>query len=127
MRLFVACSNSQIEVVDSGTGAEITTVPTHPGTTMIDYDPNRSLIFAASGDLGGTLTVIHEHVTDSFNVVQNLPTTYRAQVLAVNPVGGEVYLVTDAGQLNQVKLPLHAFSLKRDQEPSAFHVLVVDR
>jgi hypothetical protein len=85
-------------VVNADNGHLVTMAPTGYGTGAIAFDAARGLIDAANGDGGGTLTIIHQHATDSYNVVANLPTTRRARVLAVNPTSGEVYLVTDAGK-----------------------------
>jgi DNA-binding beta-propeller fold protein YncE len=98
LRLFIACSDNKLAVVNADTGQLVTRTPTGFGTGVIEFDSARGLIYAANGDGGGTLTIIHRHVTDSYDVVANLPTTRRARVLAVNPVSGEVYVVTDSGK-----------------------------
>ena len=41
------------------------------------------------------MTIIRQDVTDSYAVIQTLPTRQRAATLAVNPDTGAVYLVTD--------------------------------
>ncbi len=43
----------------------------------------------------GSLTIIRRNLTDSYAVIQELPTQARARTLAVNPATGEVYLVTN--------------------------------
>jgi len=44
------------------------------------------------------LRPIRYHVIDKYEVVQNLPTAPRARVLAVDPITGEVYIVTDSAK-----------------------------
>ncbi len=94
-RLFVACNNQRMQVLNADNGQVITTLPTGPGAEAIGYDPNRGLIYTANGGGEGSLTVIQQHVTDTYAVVQQVPTRQRARTLAVNPDTGQVYLVTN--------------------------------
>jgi YVTN family beta-propeller protein len=94
-RLFVACENMRMEVVNATDGQVVTTLPIGAGTDAIGYDPTRGLIYASNGGGVGSLTIIRQHQTDSYAVVQELPTKARARTLAVNPSTGEVYLVTN--------------------------------
>lgn len=96
LRLFVACNDSKLSVVNADTGQVVTKTPTGVGTGVVEFDSARNLIYAANGS--GTLTIIRQHVTDSYQVVQNLSTSRRARVLAVDPSTGEVYVVTDSGE-----------------------------
>jgi DNA-binding beta-propeller fold protein YncE len=123
LRLFVACSDRKMAVVNADTGQVMTTVPTGSGTGVIAYDAPRELIFAANGDVGGSLTVIQRDVTDTYNVVQTLPTTNRARVLAVNPSTGDVYLASDAAQTG-TPAP-EGPNPRTARRPSTFHVLVI--
>jgi YVTN family beta-propeller protein len=95
LRLFVACDNMQMQVLDATDGHVMTTLPIGAGTDAIGYDPTRGLIYASNGGGVGSLTIIRQHLTDSYAVIQELPTRARARTLAVNPVSGEVYLVTN--------------------------------
>ena len=84
-----------MEVVNSTDGQIVTTLTIGTGTDAIGYDPARGLIYASNGGGVGSLTIIRQHQTDSYAVVQELPTKARARTLAVNPSTGEVYLVTN--------------------------------
>ena len=95
LRLFVACDNMQMQVLDATDGHVMATLPIGAGTDAIGYDPTRGLIYASNGGGVGSLTIIRQHLTDSYAVIQELPTRARAHTLAVNPVSGEVYLVTN--------------------------------
>ena len=95
MRLFTACGNRKLVVLNAGTGEIVATLPTGPGVDAVGYDPERGRIFVASGGGDGNLTVIRQQVPDSYAVIQNLATRQRARTLAVNPKTGVVYLVTD--------------------------------
>jgi DNA-binding beta-propeller fold protein YncE len=96
LRLFLACGEAQMGVFNADNGQLIQGIRTGAGTSVIEFDPNHGLVFAANGDGGGSLTIIRQHVVDKYEVVQNLPTAPHARVLAVNPITGEVYIVTDS-------------------------------
>jgi hypothetical protein len=100
LRLFVACSNMTLAVLNADNGDPIATVPTGPGTNAVAYDFGHSLIYAANGGGNGSLTVIRQWVTDSYAVIQNLPTYHWARALAVNPATGQAYLITDYSDLD---------------------------
>jgi YVTN family beta-propeller protein len=94
-RLFTACDNMRMQVLNSTNGQVITSLSIGAGTDGIGYDANRGLIYSSNGGGVGSLTIIRQHLTDSYAVIQELPTRARARTLAVNPVSGEVYLVTN--------------------------------
>ncbi|HZP05090.1 MAG TPA: hypothetical protein VFB43_09330 [Terracidiphilus sp.] len=95
LRLFAACNNRRLVVLNTGTGEKIISLPIGPGVDAVGYDSERGLIFTANGGAEGSLTIIRQDVTDSYAVIQTLPTRQRAGVLAVDPSSGAVYLVTD--------------------------------
>jgi YVTN family beta-propeller protein len=94
-RLFTACDNMKLQVLNSESGQLVASLPIGAGTDAIGYDADRGLIYASNGGGVGSLTVIRQHLTDSYAVIQELPTRARARTLAVNPASGEVYLVTN--------------------------------
>ncbi len=95
-RLFAACNTSTLEVLNTATGATITNMPIGVGVDEIGFDSAHDYIFAASGAQDGMLTVVRrDSATDTYAIVQNLPTRERAYVMAVDAENGEVYLVTD--------------------------------
>jgi len=94
-RLFAACANMKLVVLNASTGDQLAALPIGPGVEAVGYDPSRNLIFTANGGAQGSLTVIRQHVTDTYAEIQNLPTRQRARTLAVDPVAGRVYLITD--------------------------------
>ena len=100
LRLFTACDNMKMQVLNSTNGQVVASLPIGAGTDAIGYDPNHGLIYASNGGGVGSLTVIRQHLTDSYAVIQELPTRARARTLAVNPVSGEVYLVTNVTGLD---------------------------
>ncbi|HEY1903706.1 MAG TPA: hypothetical protein VGG56_14830 [Terracidiphilus sp.] len=94
-RLFAACSNMKLAVLNSGTGEMVASLPIGPGADTVGFDASRGLIYTANGDAQGTLTIIHQDVTDTYAEIQNLATRRRARTMAVNTDTGQVYLVTD--------------------------------
>jgi DNA-binding beta-propeller fold protein YncE len=95
LRLFVACGNMTLAVLNADTGAPVASLPTGPGTNAVAYDFDHGLIYAANSGGNGSLTIIRQDVTDTYSVIQNLPTYQRARALAVNQTTGQAYLVTD--------------------------------
>ena len=115
LRLFAACNNQKMEVLNSETGDVVTTLTIGAGTDAIGYDATRGLIYTSNGGGLGSLTIIRQDVTDSYAVIQELPTRQRARTLAVNPVSGEVYLVTN----------LQGFDLNKKGEGGSTYTLPV--
>ena len=100
-RLFVTCDNMKMLVLNATDGSVVATLPIGAGNDAIGYDPDRRLIYASNGGGVGSLTIIRQHLTDSYAVIQELPTQARARTLVVNPETGEVYLVTNIVGLNR--------------------------
>jgi DNA-binding beta-propeller fold protein YncE len=111
-------------VLNASSGQFVASLPTGPGTDAIAYDPNHSLIYTANGGAQGSLTVIRQDVTDTYAVIQDLPTRQRARTLAVNPATGEVYLVTDLLGVNLAR-PGGIGSLQPAPVNGSFQVLVI--
>jgi DNA-binding beta-propeller fold protein YncE len=124
LRLFVACGNMRMAVLDSNTAGQLAYLPIGPGTDSIGYDPARNLIYTANGGAQGSITIIRQSVTDTYSVIQNLPTRRRARTLAVNPATGDVYLVTDIRGVN-VDQSGGLGTLRGAPIPGSFQVLVV--
>jgi hypothetical protein len=123
-RLFAACDNRKLLVLNAENGDIVASLPIGPGVDAIGYDPNHNLIYSANGGAEGTLTVISQSVTDSYAVIQTLPTRQRARTLAVNADTGQVYLVTDLLGVN-LSAPASASGVRTDPVNGTFQVLVV--
>jgi hypothetical protein len=112
-------------VLDPSNDHTVTTLTTGPGEDVIGYDPERELIYSANGGGYGSLTIIQQDAnTDSYNVIQNLPTLARARTLAVDPSTGAVYLVTDLRGVDLTKAG-GIGTLHSDPIQGSFQVLVV--
>ncbi len=124
-RLFLACNNQQFIVLDSNDGHVVASLTTGPGDDVLAYDPDHELIFVANGGGYGSLTIVQQDAnTDSYAVVQNLPTMEHARTVAVDSSSGEVYLITDLHGVDLTKLG-GIGTLRFDPIAGSFQVLVV--
>lgn len=125
LRLFIACENQGLEVLNANTGDLVASLTTGPGDNVIGYDSDRGLIYSANGGGYGSLTIIQQDAnTDSYAVIQNLPTLERARTLAVNPSTGLVYLATDLHGVDLTKTG-GIGTLRFDPVQGSFQVMVV--
>lgn len=95
LRLFVACGDMKLAVLNAENGIQEAMLPTGPDTKAVAYDFDRQFVYAANAGGNGSLTFIRQDVTDTYKVIQNLPTPHWARALAINPVTGQIYLMTD--------------------------------
>jgi DNA-binding beta-propeller fold protein YncE len=126
LRLFVACGDQALEILNAETGSVVNTLTTGPGADSVAYDASRKLIFTANGGGYGSVTVIRQHVTDSYSVIQNLPTMEHARTMAVDPSTGELYLVTSLYGAKLDNPPASGIgTLRVDAVAGSFQVLVI--
>lgn len=124
-RLFAACDNQRFVVLNAGTGDLVASLTTGPGDAAIAYDQDRGLLFVANGGGYGSLTIVRQDAnTDSYAVIQNLPTQERTRTIAVDPSTGLVYLVTDFRGVDLTQMG-GIGTLHSNPVPDSFHVLVV--
>jgi DNA-binding beta-propeller fold protein YncE len=91
-RLFVACGNKLMAVMNADNGKVITTLPIGSGVDGAAFDSERQLAFSSNGD--GTLTVVHEDSPDKFSVLENVATQRGARTLDLDQKTHRVFLVT---------------------------------
>lgn len=126
-RLFAACNNWKLAVINTLDGNQVAIVTTGPGTDAIAYDPDRGLIYSANGGGYGSLTVVSQDAnTDTYAVVQVMPTRERARTLAVNTSTGDVYMVTDFVGVNLSK-PAGIGTMQTAPVNGSFQVLDIGR
>jgi DNA-binding beta-propeller fold protein YncE len=124
-RLFAACANKMMAVVNADTGKVVTTVPIGQGPDGAAFDEERQLAFSPNGR-DGTITVIHESSPDAYEVVQTVETAKSARTVDLDPKGHLLYLV--AAQLGVAPSPTPEQPRPRPpQVPGSFEVLVVGR
>jgi DNA-binding beta-propeller fold protein YncE len=112
-------------VLNAADGQVISVLPIGPGADTIGYDPDRGLIFTANGGSDGSLTIIRQDVTDTYSVIQILPTRQNARTLAIDPASGEVYLATVLYGAELNRPPINGAPLNITAVDSSFQVLVV--
>lgn len=91
-RLFCACGNKKLIVMDSETGRVVAAVPIGSGVDSVAYDPGLKRIYTANGE-SGTMTVIRQDSADGYTVEENVRTHKGAHALAIDPVSHRVYVV----------------------------------
>ncbi len=92
LRLFAACDNKMMAVVDADSGKVVATPATGDGPDAARFSPKYEVAFSPNGE-DGTLTVVHEDGPDRYSVVQTLATKKSARTMAMDLDGSRVYLV----------------------------------
>ena len=92
-RLFSACDNETMVVVDADSGKLIAALPTGAGTDASLFDPDTGNAYASAGGCG-SLTIVHEDSPDQFRVVATVPTASGARTMALDEKTHDVLLVT---------------------------------
>jgi YVTN family beta-propeller protein len=98
-RLFIACSNEKLIVLDNSTGKVITSLPIGAGVDFAAYDAALQRIYTANGG-SGTMTVIHQDSPDGYTVLQNVPTHRGAHALAVDPETHRIYVTYGGSEID---------------------------
>jgi len=121
-RLFAACGNHQLVVLNSDTGAVVATAPIGADPDGAAFDASRGLIFTSNRD--GTLTVVHQDDADRYSVRQNVVTESGARTIALDAGTGRVYL--PAAKFGPAPAPTAANPDPRaPMLPESFAILVV--
>ena len=89
-RLFAACDNKLMAIVNAETGAVVSTVPIKGGPDAAAFDEDRHLAFSSNGE--GSLTVIADEGSDHYRVVQDIATEQGARTMAVDVKTHVVFL-----------------------------------
>jgi YVTN family beta-propeller protein len=92
-RLFAACSNKMMVIVNTANGQVVANVPTGAGADGAEFDSANEIAFNPNGG-DGTLTIIHEDSPNKFSVVQTLPTQRGARTMTLDPKTHKVFLIT---------------------------------
>jgi YVTN family beta-propeller protein len=91
-RLFAACENNVLVVVDAENGKNVATLPIGSSTDGAAFDPIRKRVFSSNGD--GTLSVIQEKDDHTFVSAATVKTPLGARTMAIDPNSGRLFLVT---------------------------------
>jgi DNA-binding beta-propeller fold protein YncE len=91
-RLFAACHNKMMVMLDTETGKVVANVPIGAGTDGCAFDDESQLAFASCGD--GSTTIAKEEAPDKLSVIQTLKTERGARTMAIDPKTHRIYLPT---------------------------------
>ncbi|MDP4238395.1 MAG: YncE family protein [Bacteroidota bacterium] len=89
-RLFCACTNKLMMVVDAETGKVISGLPIGDKTDGAGFDPFLKCAYSSNGD--ETMTVVKEDDNDQYRVLENVKTQTGARTIAVNRGTHHLYL-----------------------------------
>jgi YVTN family beta-propeller protein len=98
-RLFVACGNEKLAVLDADNGKVIATLPIGAGVDFAAYDPALRRIYTANGG-SGTMTVIHQDSPDQYTVLENVSTHRGGHALAIDPVTHRIYVTYGGSEID---------------------------
>jgi YVTN family beta-propeller protein len=123
-RLFAACHNELMAVVDADGGRVITTLPIGRGVDGAAFDPGTGLAFGSNGE--GTLSVVREDAPGKFTLLGNVPTKRGARTLALDDATHRIYLST--AQFGPPPSPTAENPRARPPIlPGTFEVLILER
>jgi len=91
-RVFAACRNKQLIMLDGASGHIEASVQIGTGVDGAAFDPLTHLVFCANSD--GTTTIVREVTPDKLTVAQSLATERNARIIALDPVTHKIYLTT---------------------------------
>jgi len=121
-RLFAACGNGLLAIVDAETGKMVGTAPIGPDPDGAAFDPKSGRVFASNRD--GTLTVIGEQSPGHYVAQQTVRTAPGARTIALDDKTGRLFL--PAGRFGAVPKPTTAVPEPRAPLiPGSFAVIVV--
>jgi DNA-binding beta-propeller fold protein YncE len=91
-RVFAACGNEKLAVVDSDTGRVVATPAIGSDPDGALFDPRTRRIFTSNRD--GTLSVLREVTPDRYETLQTLATQPGARTLAMDEKTGRIFMPT---------------------------------
>ena len=81
-RLFAACANKHMAVIDAKDGTSVATLTIGDGPDGAAFDPASNNAFTSNSD--GTLTIVHEDDAHHFHVLANVATPARARTITLD-------------------------------------------
>lgn len=88
-RIFTACANFKMVVLDSDSGKVVTTVPIGEDPDGLTFDPKTKRVFTSNFD--GTVTVIQQNGPDKYTVLANVPTGLGYKTIGLDAKTGNVW------------------------------------
>ena len=90
-RLFSACGNQKMVVMDADKGSVIASVEIGRGSDGCMFDPEKGLAYSSNGG-DGTVTVVGEGRPGEYKVVATVPTQASARTMTLDPRTHRLYL-----------------------------------
>ena len=122
-RLFIACHNQVMVVMDATNGKTIATVPIGKGPDAAGFDAKEGLIFVSNGD--GTLNVIHEKTPDQYEALETVTTQKSAKTMAYDRKSKKIFLPAAEVETTPASDPTQ--KPKKTIKEGTFAVLVVSK
>ncbi|HTA61544.1 MAG TPA: YncE family protein [Bacteroidia bacterium] len=121
-RLFSACANKMMVVMNAENGKVITTLPIGEGTDGAAFDAEKKCAYSSNGE--GTITVVKEVDENTFKVVETVATQKGARTIALNKTTHHLYVPT--AERGEAPAPTKEEPKPRAKiKPNSFVVLVV--
>ncbi len=122
-RLFIACHNQVLVVMDATNGKTIATLPIGKGPDAAGFDAKEGLIFVSNGD--GTLNVIHEKTPDQYEALETVTTQKSAKTMAYDGKSKKIFLPAAEVETTPASDPTQ--KPKKTVKDGTFAVLVVSK
>lgn len=122
-RLFIGCGNELLVVMNAANGKVITTFPIGKGVDAAEFDADRKLVYASTGD--GLLTVIHQLSADKYEDIGPVKTQQTARTMALDTKTHQVLLPAAEMENTPGADPKKKFG--RRVKAGTFSVLVVSK
>lgn len=122
-KLFAACDNKMMAVIDMATLKVIATPPIGPGPDGAGFDPGLGLAFTSNGG-DATLSIVKQ-VNGKYETVDNVPTERGARTMTVDTKNHRVYLL--AAEYGPAPEAAPGKKARPSILPDSFHLLVVGK
>lgn len=115
-RLFVACENEMMAVVNAKSGEVVTTLRTGKGADGAAFDPWTRDVLIPNGE--GKLSVIHQDRADRYRLIENVPTQFGVRTMDLDPATHRIFSATADLSPDPGKRPPYKI------DPGSFRVVV---
>lgn len=89
-RLFAACANNKVVVLDSDSGKIVAMPAAGDDPDGLAFDPKSGMIFTPNPD--GTLTILHQDSADAYSAVATVKTATGCRTIALDEKTGRVFM-----------------------------------
>ncbi len=124
-RLFSACGNQKMIVMDADKGTVIGSAEIGKGCDGAGFDPGKGLAYSSNGG-DGTVTVVKETKPGEFSAVATIPTQASARTMTLDPRTHRLYLsAATAGPAPAAGAGQAQTKGRRNFVPNSFAIIVV--